>query len=664
MTTNQLTSVTRRDAVKGTAAGAVAAALGVISKQATAQEVFDAIVIGTGFGGAVATITLKENGKKTLVIERGTFWVTPETLGAPATPSNAVIDFANRNKMRVQFWSRPDHALGILDLLHNRYHDANPYGLHNYRTFQHAHVLTASGVGGGSLIYSNVNLQARPAVLDRIGLKGIDYNRAQKFMEKYRGKFNKVVTKIPLPAGVTLDQLSKKSSKDYLLLDRSRALRDAAELVSQQIGVAIPWSPLDLSITEYTDGDNAVSDPAGGSDTVHTFCERQGRCMLGCLPAARHTLNKTLVKYVFSKNSQVTLSPESEVRTIKPVGDTYEVTYIDRRGDRGHTDPQTKTVRASQVFLAAGVLGTTEILLRSQGSGLTLSDKLGYGFSTNGDFGALAVGTKMIADGKPVRLPDGTAAKASVYPTRGPINTADVRFEIDGKHYTIEDCGIPSMFAKAVRFGLDHRNRLKELEDPGRWVDDQYSSTTTNTLLASLKRLLFGSRDSSKDRHSTEAELIDDVFFFNAMAQDEANGRLTLKNNGEIDLNWPDDKPIANQACFGKIEEIMRKLSEAMGGAYTPLPTWEGDVFAQKTLIVTHPLGGCCIGADMAEGVVNEFGQVFDGSKKTTDRLAVHPGLFIVDGSVIPGALAANPTLTITAQSLKAIERAVGPIPL
>src|SRR5260370_451744 len=352
MTRNDRISVTRRDAVKGAAVGAVAAGLGAFaSREAAAQEAFDAIVIGTGFGGTVATIALSAHGKKTLVIERGTFWVTPETLGAPTAPSNEVSDFDNRNKMRVQFWSRPDHGLGILDLLANRYHDANPYGLHNYRMFRHAHILTASGVGGGSLIYSNVNLQARPAVLDRIGLKGIDYNRTQKFMEKFRGKFNNVVT----------------------------------------------------------------------------------------------------------KNPQVTLSPESEVRTIKRVGDAYEVTYIDRRGEN-NSEGQTKTVRASQVFLAAGVLGTTEILLRSRNAGLALSDKLGLGFSTNGDFGALAVGTKMIgADGQPVRRPDGTAAKASVYPTRGPIKTAAVRFEIDGRHYTIKDCGIPSMFALVVRTGFDGR---------------------------------------------------------------------------------------------------------------------------------------------------------------------------------------------------------------
>ena len=140
---------------------------------------------------------------------------------------------------------------------------------------------------------------------------------------------------------------------------------------------------------------------------------------------------------------------------------------------------------------------------------------------------------------------------------------------------------------------------------------------------------------------------------------------LAVKGDA-IDLDWPDGKPIADNQCFSKIEDMMRKLSEAMGGTYTPLPTWKGlaPVFKEKTLIVTHPLGGCRTGPTMAEGVVNEFGQVYDGSKKTTDPLAVHPGFYIVDGSTMPGALAANPTLTISAQVIKAIERAVGPLPL
>jgi cholesterol oxidase len=645
--TEQTSSVTRREIFKGAAAGAAAASIGIVAaKEAAAQEVYDAIVIGTGFGGAIASLALHTQKKKTLVIERGTFWVTPETLGSPPkAAAPPLAKWATDHGMRVQYWSRPDHALGLLDLLENRYHAGNPYGLHHYHMFSQAHVLTASGVGGGSLIYSNVNLRARDALLDRIGLKGLDYNRAELFMRHFRGKFSKIVTKIPLPPGVTPDQLGP--DKDYLLLDRSRALRDAAKTVAAQLGVQIPWTPLDLSVVEY---DHA---PGSEADANRTFCERQGRCMLGCLPQARHTLNKTLYKFIFSKDTSLTLSPESEVRTIRRVGDAYEITYLDRRGEN-NLFGRLSTVRAAQVFLAAGVLGTAEILLRSrQDVGLALSDRLGFGFSTNGDFGALAVGTKH-SDG----------SRMTVYPTRGPINTADLRFELDGRQFTIEDCGIPSMFSRVVRIGLDDRTALWRLSDPQAFVTGQAGSLATR-IKDTINNFLHGKKDRqpSKDAHATEAEMIDDVFFFNVMGEDDASGRLTLDRRGQIDLDW--DKPIGDHPVFARIEDILRRLAQAMGGEYTPLPTWEGLLaFRNKTLIVTHPLGGCRIAQDMHEGVVNEFGQVYDGSKKATDPQAVHPGLFIVDGSVIPGALAANPSLTISAQALKAVEKAVGPLPL
>src|SRR5437762_12128978 len=141
MTKNNESSITRRAAVKGVAAGAIATGVTVLrSNEAEAQEVYDAIVIGTGFGGTLATIALSTHGKKTLVIERGTFFITPETLGAPTAPSNAIAEFAKTRNLRVQFWPRPDHALGLLDLLSNRYHEDNPYGLHNYRMFREAHI--------------------------------------------------------------------------------------------------------------------------------------------------------------------------------------------------------------------------------------------------------------------------------------------------------------------------------------------------------------------------------------------------------------------------------------------------------------------------------------------------------------------------------------------
>jgi hypothetical protein len=62
----------------------------------------------------------------------------------------------------------------------------------------------------------------------------------------------------------------------------------------------------------------------------------------------------------------------------------------------------------------------------------------------------------------------------------------------------------------------------------------------------------------------------------------------------------------------------------------------------------------------VADGVVDDFGRVFDGSKQPGAADPFLPGLFVVDGAAIPGALACNPTLTIAAQAIKTVENALG----
>src|SRR6266566_2515368 len=95
MARNEQNTLTRRETLKGAAAGTVLAGLGALTaKEAIAQEAYDAVVIGTGFGGTIAAIGLSAHGKKTLVIERGTFFITPETLGAPTAPGNAIANWA------------------------------------------------------------------------------------------------------------------------------------------------------------------------------------------------------------------------------------------------------------------------------------------------------------------------------------------------------------------------------------------------------------------------------------------------------------------------------------------------------------------------------------------------------------------------------------------
>ncbi len=587
---------------------------------------FDAIVIGTGFGGTIAATKLAAKGKKVMMLERGTFWVTPEKLGQPPAGGKKPIPVWAKEQnppMPVQYWARPNHRDGLLDFFASVRSQLNKDGLYQYSIFKQADILTASGVGGGSLIYSNVTLRPQAEVLQGIGLNLADaeYQTAFKWMEDFRGKLNRVVTKIPLPGR----DVSNLTDDDYLYLDRARSLRDAAKISSQKLGIQMPWEPLDLSLVEYDPDRGAASDAAKN----HTFCERQGRCILGCLPAARHTLNKTLYAKLLSDPTKgVSLSPLAEVRDIKQIAGGYEVRY------RDHRDGNTKTLTAPMVFLAGGTLGSTEILLRSRDrGGLKLSAKLGTHFSTNGDFGAFCVGTT-----KPV------------YSTRGPINTSGIHAKFDGLHIHVEDAGIPEMFAAIASTTIGVLDNFAQREALKAKMKFAFLSMALPDL-----RDFFPHLPDTRDPKSfeTEAEMVANIFFFNVMGQDDASGKFTLDNDN-LKLDW--DKKIGETPIFGKIETLLKSLSESMGGRYVPFPFWKG--LGNKKLTVTHPLGGCPIAPTSFDGVVDELGRVFDGNKPpgSTD---VYPGLYVVDGSAIPGALAINPTLTIAAQALKSINAAL-----
>ncbi len=171
--------------------------------------------------------------------------------------------------------------------------------------------------------------------------------------------------------------------------------------------------------------------------------------MLGCLPAARHTLNKTLLKALnLSEDPSFQVRPLTEVDYVRalPNDAGYEVVYHDVRDGSEHR------ITAPEVILAAGCLGSTEILLRSASKGLQVSNKIGSLFSTNGDFAGFAVNIA------PTISKNGVAEDNPVWPayaTRGPINTAHVMFH-DGKlHFTVEDSAVPAMFAAGLRLTLD-----------------------------------------------------------------------------------------------------------------------------------------------------------------------------------------------------------------
>lgn len=587
---------------------------------------FDAIVIGTGFGGTVAATRLAAKGKKVLMLERGTWWITPAKIGkAPQSALKKIPDWAKEQtpKHPVQYWTRPNHRQGLLDFFAAVRSGVNKDGLYQYSMFKQADILTASGVGGGSLIYSNVTVRPVPEVLAGIGLglTDADYAAAYKWMEDHRGRLNHIVTKIPLPGR----DVTNLTTDDYLYLDRARVLRDAAAAAGPKLGIQLPWKPLDLSLIEY---DPHRAD-GGDAKKVGTFCQREGRCILGCLPSARHTFSKTLYQKLLSDPAKgVTLSPMAEVRDIKQVPGGYEVNY------RDHRDDNKKTVSAPMVFLCAGTLGTTEILLRSRDrGGLKITDKLGTHFSTNGDFGAFVVGTA-----KPVH--------SSV----GPINTCQVSAKMGNLHIKVEDSAVPEMFAAITSTTLNVLDNFAQREILKARMKFAFLQMAVPDLRDFFPHL---PNTYDPESYQSEREMVSNIFFFNVMGQDDASGKFTLSND-RLDLDW--DKKIGETPVFQKIETLLKALAAEMGGRYTPFPLWKG--LGNKKLIVTHPLGGCPIAPTSFDGVVDELGRVFDGGKPKGSK-DVLPGLFVVDGAAIPGALATNPSLTIAAQALKAVTAAL-----
>jgi cholesterol oxidase len=130
------------------------------------------------------------------------------------------------------------------------------------------------------------------------------------------------------------------------------------------------------------------------------------------------------------------------------------------------------------------------------------------------------------------------------------------------------------------------------------------------------------------------------------MGTDQANGRFSLDNN-QLDLDYNFPAP-AQQPIFGKLEEVMRAMAQAMGAEYKPFPLWKG--LADRKLVTIFPLGGCPMGPTSTDGVVDEAGRVYNTQRR---HQTTHPGLYVTDASIIPGPLAVQPSLTIVALALR-----------
>jgi cholesterol oxidase len=114
-----------------------------------------------------------------------------------------------------------------------------------------------------------------------------------------------------------------------------------------------------------------------------------------------------------------------------------------------------------------------------------------------------------------------------------------------------------------------------------------------------------------------------------SMGRDIPDGAMSLRN-GDLELAWT---TASSASYFARVEETLDRIAGALGALVANTPLW---LF--KRVITVHPLGGVPMGASPAEGVVDGWGEVFG-----------YPGLHVVDGSVMPGPVGPNPSLTIAA---------------
>ncbi|OFX21280.1 MAG: hypothetical protein A2V77_03835 [Anaeromyxobacter sp. RBG_16_69_14] len=504
---------------------------------------YDAIVIGSGFGGAVTACRLAEAGYSVLVLERGRRW---DKATFPRKPGDPWL------------WdqSHPELLNGWID----------------FRVFPHMAVVQGAGVGGGSLIYANICVNAKPDTFEAGWPPEITYDA----LEPYYRTVKEMLRAQPVP--------------ESQWPERTRLLKLAAE----RTGAAHRFEPLDLAV-RFSEGwhpglPDAYS-PAHSKQfqnehgKMQGTCVHLGNCDIGCDVGARNSLDLNYLARAESRGAEV--RSLHIARVIEPVADAYQVRF--ERIEEGRLIAGRASARI--VVLAAGSLGSTDLLLRCRDQHRTLprlSAFLGRNWSSNGDFLTPAI--------HPLR---------QVQPTRGPTITAAVNYldgARDGKRFFIEDGGFPDLvqnWLAGVAEGGSRQPVVRELINTIR-----FALTGTGT----AKHLM--------------------PWF--AQGRDAANGMLSLRA-GRLFLDWDIRE---SEKTIEAIIETHKELAASTGGLPLVSPTWT----VTRYLVTPHPLGGCNMGRSASDGVVDHAGEVFG-----------YPNLYVADGAIVPESIGLNPSKTIAA---------------
>ncbi|KAK4230360.1 cholesterol oxidase [Podospora fimiseda] len=552
---------------------------------------YDVVVIGSGYGGGVAASRMARTGQSVCLLECGREkW--------PGEYPTEAVETLKELHCSGQFAPQWLKGKGI--------ETGDPTGMYHVIFGKGQNAVVGNGLGGTSLINANVFMEADKETLS---LKAWprEIRENPECLDEYYKKAADVLEPQEYPAEwpeLPKTKLLKKQAENLGLGTKFKRVKQTTRFVNGPNSCGVEMSPSTLTGQDAT----GIND---GSKTT------------------------TLVTYLADAwNWGAEMFCQCEVRYIKKVekGEGYHVFFAwhgrNRNIFKANLHGDLMWVHAKKaVFLGAGAIASTEILLRSKAMGLDISDRVGKNMSGNGDMLAFGYNTDEPANsmGRPVPSP---------YNPIGPCITGVIdcreghQNPLDG--FVVEEGTVPQALAQMLRVVIDHMPGKKPPQNDSVIQQAQEAFARYGSKIA-------GPYFQKGALEKTQIYLI--------MSHDSNQARLTLK----------DDKPVleflgvARSNHAKKLNSLLERATHSVGGTLVPNPF--ESIMGQA--ITVHPIGGASMARDGTgkTGVTNHVGQVFIGNTAET-----YDGLIVTDASVIPTALGANPFATITALAERSVE--------
>lgn len=588
---------------------------------------FDLVIVGSGYGGAMAAAELAG-------------CLIPGADGQPSRPARVCILERGEEYLPGMFPKNASELPG-----HVRFSTPEAAaargkrnGLFDLRLNGDVSTLLANGLGGGSLINAGVMERPDTAVFTSPSWPLKIQNEAKT--NDLKTWFQEAEYLLGASQRTADSEGEQKNSIEDHADHRAEPLKKFSAL--HALGKACEQKA-DFSAAAISTAMGSGKNSAGVDVAECLLC---GDCATGCNFNAKNSLDCNLLATarrngakIYSGASVAKITPQ---KSDAQSAETWQlqVNYTDPKLSYRQGEPV--CIHAGKVILAAGSLGSTELLMRSRSKTFPLSHKLGARFSSNGD---------MIAVNYQHDDPVNAVANQEENPKGrrvGPTITGKIDYRTQqSKGFVVEELAVPGPLAQ---FFCEMVTTLDCLDALGK-VDD---STHVND-------------PDMDDPQSVSSDKILRTSVYAIMGDDGADGSLYLpepkhcaESEGTLGISWPELK---KKTIFSDQIEVLENLvsTSKVGGKVLANGLWKplsDDMMSylgeqgNGPLFTVHPLGGCVMADSIQQGVVNDLGQLFKPSEQNTND--IYETLMVLDGAIIPSSLGINPALTIATISLRA----------